>query len=259
MATPEQIRSQQKADAEKRHAEIKANLPALTEPTANLPAFSPANDGLEETAKENDGRLIQGQRLNFSEGSWTIGKEATAFDTKRQLTALGILTAWVKWEDKKPSRIIIKQPGQPFPERDELDCQDQAQWPNGPSGDPADPWRRTMHVYFADEKTSAGFTYAASSWGAKSSISDLATTIRNHRFKEPGALPIVTLASAPHKTKFGTKKKPAFEVVGWTSSNGSAEPSPATTTPSAPPASNVVELTAAKADDGKPYDDAIPF
>ena len=88
------------------------------------------------------------------------------FDTTRRLVALGIVTAWVEWLDQRPNRVIVKQSGQPFPDREDLDHQDQTRWPKGPSGDPKDPWARTMHVYFADEKTSAGFTFASSAWGA---------------------------------------------------------------------------------------------
>jgi hypothetical protein len=244
--TPEEIRARQQAAAARELTVTKASLPAL-------PSTDQQVDSWEEAAKEGDGRLIQGTRLGFSDGAWSIGKEQTAFDTARRLIALGTLTAWVRWEAQKPAEIIVKQAGKPFPEREDLQppVPTDGVWPNNPDGSEGkDPWQRTMHLYLCDETTSAGYTFASSSWGAKSSITDLAVTIRNHRYKEPGALPIVTLGSAPFKTRFGLRKKPAFDIVGWTGVTGPE------TRPDAP----LTKVVEAKAEDsGKPYDDEIPF
>ena len=62
-------------------------------------------------------------------------------------------------------------------------------------------------------------------------IGALKQQIANVRMAHPGALPLVQLASAPMKTRFGPKPRPDFKVVGWRGGKGDGGTGNATLAP----------------------------
>jgi hypothetical protein len=179
----------------------------------------PANDGWEDTAAEASQRTIQGTLLKFVDGGWKVGREGTPLSSGRPFIALATTSAWVKWENNNPATYKLREPGKTLPYREDLGDEDEAAWEKGPDGQPRDPWQLTGFLYMTDESSAEPYTFSTSSWGGRGAISDLALAIKNKRFREPDAQPVVELESAPHKTKFGMKTKPRFTIVGWYSNS----------------------------------------
>ena len=86
--------------------------------------------------QENSGAsMIIGRMLKFTDGRFTVDKTET-LPASTTLVAVGVITAWVKWEDSRPSAHRVTQPGQSHPYRDELGDQ-------GSDGMGSGPQRRT--------------------------------------------------------------------------------------------------------------------
>jgi hypothetical protein len=165
----------------------------------------PTSDGWEDTAAEASSRTIQGTLLKFTDGSWKVGREAEAMEGGRRFLALATTSAWVKWQGGKPVEYKLREAGKFLPDRGDLGDEDSTLWEKGPDNLPKDPWQHTAFLYLIDETTAEPFTFSTSSWGGRGSVSDLAMAIKNKRYREPGAQPVVELESAPFKTKFGMK------------------------------------------------------
>jgi hypothetical protein len=175
----------------------------------------PADDGWGDAAAEASERTIRGTRLRFSDWRWLLGKEAIMVEEGRQLVAVGTAAAWVQWENGKPVRTIMRQPGGRLPEREELGDLDQDRWGLGPDNQPKDPWQNTRFVYLIDPLTAEAYTFSTSSWGGCGAVIELGDAIARMRKNHPNAVPVVELQAAPMKTKFGNKSRPVFKIVSW--------------------------------------------
>jgi hypothetical protein len=157
---------------------------------------------------------IQGKMLKFIDGRFVVDK-AEELPTDSTLVALNVITCWVHWENGKPIDHRVTQPGQQHPDRDELPDQDESLWPPGLNGEPEDVWKDTRYLHLIDPQTGADFTFVTDSYGGRRGVGNLKSQIYYVRMAHPAALPVVQLASAPMKTRFGLKKRPEFKVVGW--------------------------------------------
>jgi hypothetical protein len=185
---------------------------------------TPENDGWDAAAAEGSDRVLRGELLKFSDGHWLIGREALPMAPGLRLVAMGTAAAWVRWAGGKPDRYVVRQPGVPFPDRDELGDHDETAWENGPDDKPRDPWQSSRFVHLVNPETAAAYTFSTTSWGGRGAVIDLADAIGRYRHARPGAAPVVVLESAPMQTRYGKKWKPVFKVVDWV---GGSEPEPA--------------------------------
>jgi hypothetical protein len=180
------------------------------------------DNGWDDAAAEAGERLLRGTLLRFADWNWTSGKEAIAVEKGTRLVAVGTAAAWVFWQNGKPARTIVRQPGRPLPDREELGDLDEDQWELGPDNRPKDPWQNTRFVYLIDPDTAKAFTFSTSSWGGRGAVIDLADDISRMRKAHPGAVPVVELQAAPMQTKYGRKSKPVLKIVGWKTAGGPA-------------------------------------
>jgi hypothetical protein len=158
--------------------------------------------------------FIQGKLLKFVDGRFVVDK-TEELPANVTLVALNAITCWVHWENGKPIDHRVTKPGQAHPDRDELPDQDESQRPPGLNGEPEDVWKDTRYLHLIDPQTGADFTFVSDSHGGRRGVSNLKSQIYYVRMAHPAALPVVQLASAPMKTKFGLKKRPDFRVVAW--------------------------------------------
>jgi hypothetical protein len=175
----------------------------------------PIDDGWRDTAAENSERIIKGSILKYNDRHYAKGKESEDVEEGTKLVVLGAAAGWVRWQDGKPIEYRMREPGRRLPEREELGDLDENQWERGPNSERKDPWQNTRYVYLEDPRTAEAFTFSTSSWGGRQAVTDLAEQIERMRLKHPGAVPLIELRSAPHKTKYGMKSKPFFKVLGW--------------------------------------------
>jgi hypothetical protein len=187
-----------------------ANLPTLVE-----------TDGFDET--EANDRVIQGELLKCVDGNWT-DRDGLPVPEKAQLLALSTATIIQHWQNGRPIETIVKRPGVPLPDVDELNAKiPQSEWEEGVDGNPRPPWQLNKLVYLLDETTAERFTYASGTIGAQIAVENLRTRVKDMRFMRGATvLPVVELSCKPMKTKFGTKLRPEFKIVGWRDADGNA-------------------------------------
>jgi hypothetical protein len=194
----------------------------------NILPMKAMNDGWEDAAAEAEKQLLRGSMLKFSDWNWSVGKEAVPMEKGRQLVAVNVAAAWVRWEDGKPVEYRLRVAGDRMPEREELGDDNEAAW----EGRPRDPWQNTRFVYLIDPLSAELFTFSTSSWGGRAAVIDLADQIKRMRGAHPDAVPVVQLEAAPMQTRFGRKSKPLFKVIGWKSPSGDGGTAPGGAAPS---------------------------
>jgi hypothetical protein len=189
--------------------------------TTNLP-IATSDDGFDET--EINDRVIQGTLLKCVDGKWTDRDGSPAPETP--LLALSTATIVQHWQDQRPIETIVKRPGHPFPGVDDLNAQiPQSVWEEGFDGKPRPPWQLQKIVYLLCEETAERYTFANGTFGAFRAVGDLVTRVRDMRFmRGETVLPLVALSSKQMPTRFGTKIRPEFKIVGWRDAGGNATP-----------------------------------
>jgi hypothetical protein len=182
----------------------------VTEALPLVPGFHDDDDD------QDNKRLIVGIKLKCVDGQWSA---ADGSELKRETHYLvrGTVTAAQKWEGNIPVETVIKEPGKPFPDVDELNKKiPQDTWEKGIDGKPREPWQITRVLYLIRSPDGKLFTYLNSTFGAKIAIGNLRDQVLVMRgIRGAEVVPIVGLSSAPMKTAFGQKIRPDFIVIGW--------------------------------------------
>ena len=144
-------------------------------------------------------------------------KNSGLFPPKTQLLALSTATAVQRWRDKLPVEVILKVPGKPFPNVDDLNAAiPQEKWEKGIDGEPRPPWVKVEAVYLLDPKTASLYTAINSTVGMAIAVRHLRDKVRMMRMLRGGkVVPVVELSSKPMPTKRGQKIRPHFEIVDW--------------------------------------------
>lgn len=184
----------------------------------------PTNDGWADAAADAAARVLRGSLLKFSDWRWTTGKEGVEVPKGYQLVAVATAHAWVKWQNSKPVEYRVREAGHPLPERHDLGDDDRSFWDLGPDGQRKDPWQETRFLYLVDPQTAEGFTFTTATWIGREAVMLLGDQIKRIRTRHPGAVPLIELGAAPHKTKFGLKSKPVLKVIAWRSVGDPPEP-----------------------------------
>jgi hypothetical protein len=78
-------------------------------------------------------------------------------------------------------------------------------------------------LYLVDASTGVISTLEVGSVGGLMSVAELGQQITGMRqLKGAEAVPVIELGVQAFKTKYGLKKRPAFEIVGWKAANTEA-------------------------------------
>jgi hypothetical protein len=185
------------------------------------------DDGF-DVSEPTTGGLVKGKLLKFRDESFLIGGNEHMPENVTQLIVVSMTTLWTRWagEGKPPTHLITRS-GQSHPRRDELPDQDEALWPKGLDGK-ADPWADTRHVTMIHDTSAQVYTFTTSTHGGRIAVSELKDAIALRRRVRPGSCPVVELTTAPMKTRFGERLRPAFKVVGWIEPEAQAPATPPT-------------------------------
>jgi hypothetical protein len=222
---------------------------ALTATTAIVPAdYNGWNDNDGDAA----GRLIQGELIKCVDGRWSL-KDGTA--PPKRLIAMATTTGLQLWKDRTPVQTIIKRPGAPWPNLDDLNAEiPQEDWEIGLDGQPRAPWQRQFVVYFLDPDTAVNYTFANGTTGASMAVSDLKNAVKWQRaIRGDHVVPLIELASKPMKTKFGQKQRPHFQIIEWRNLDIDIASTPA----AAPKALPNSIPPSSEYDDGAPFNDGV--
>lgn len=182
--------------------------------TENQVTVIPGADGFDDI--DAGDRLIQGTIIKCVDGHWAA-KDGTAISPETKLIALATATALQHWSDQRPVETIVKRPGQPLPDVDELNVRiPKKEWEKGLDGNPRPPWVKQYIAYLLDPKDASVYTFINSTTGAEIAVNKLKDRVRWMRaLRGEKVVPVVKLASAPMKTGYGQKMRPEFTVDEW--------------------------------------------
>ena len=192
-------------------------------PKENLPAVID-DDGFNDVDQSD--RLIQGTIAQCVDGVWGAKDET---ELPSDLLALSTALALQRWEDGLPVETIIKRPGEPLPDVDELNKKiPQKKWEKGIDGKPRPPWQKQHVVYLLDPATAAVFTFINSTKGAEIAVERLKHRVKLMRaLRGDRVVPVVKLDSKPMSTQFGVKQRPEFTILDWRELGGTPSAMPA--------------------------------
>ena len=232
--TPEQVRAQQKADAEKANTALQASLPAIVKRAA-LPAL-PAIDGADAYIDRNPTMMVgRGIKPNSKSGVIAFTDDETPVSPDREFTVIAesIWCGFARLEEGQPTKyaggLLFDPKGFHRPAREELGDDDPTQWPVSKfDGEPGDPWKESVFVPLEDSTTGELFTLQIVSKPRSAAIYAVDGLLRHCHMlmrRSPDMCPVIKLKMSQYESKkYGMQWKPLFQVVGKTSRASAAKP-----------------------------------
>ena len=181
---------------------------------ANLPVVG---DGFNDSVGDDEQRIIQGSIIRCVDGEWTDG-DGVAFPPETKLLVLATAMALQHWKNKLPVETILKKPGQPLPDLDELNKKiPKKEWELGLDKTPRPPWGRQHIVYLLNPHDAGLFTFINGTVGAAIATDRLRNkVVWMRQLRGANVHPLVKLDTKPMKTKFGgLKQRPEFTILEW--------------------------------------------
>jgi hypothetical protein len=224
--------------------------------------FDDTEDGVEGADEQQyDGRVIQGEKLKFSNDSVWLTPDDEEFLAARELCVIDTQRVVQKWIEQVAVETMFVPLQSKWPDLDKLNANcPKTEWRKDFNGKDVGPWQRSRVVYFIDLNTMEKFTWPSSTTGADIAVREFRDKVAMMR-KLRGArvFAIVTLSDRYMPTRFGGRQRPDLKIVRWImmGPDGQALPAPSTT-PSLPPASTKAALDGFAKQD-KPATDAAGF
>jgi hypothetical protein len=231
--TPEQIRTQQKADAEKDAARIKAALPAIAEPAKTAVAVPDNRSSVQKYIDDVAPATIAGRVIRFGkEGKFVTPDDGTEIGDDIDFIALVDETqvGWIRFngEGEPPDRVMgLLYDGFVMPARETLGDEDPAGWNIGLNGRPEDPWQSQINLVLQRADTQELFTYSTSSQTGRRAVGHFLRHYDRLRRGDQGFYPIIRLkvGGFNHRDdRVGWVKTPVLAVVGRAPKEGTAKP-----------------------------------
>jgi hypothetical protein len=220
--TPEQVRAEQKAHAEKEHAAIQAKLPPL--PAQSTALVVPDSRSVAERILDDVAPAAMPPAIEFDgkAGKFELADNGTMVDPQRRFVAycpeVRIEHTKFNGEGEPPTRIggALFDPNFILPPRADLGDTGADKWPvNKMSGQQEDPWKLGFLLPLLDASTMEAFTFRTLSKTGRSAVSTLLRNYERARRLRPDELPIVQLRPSSYQSKkYGTVFVPSFPVVG---------------------------------------------
>jgi hypothetical protein len=230
--TPEQIRAEQKRQAEGDRAQIKANLPVAANSSTAL-AIPDSRTDVQRYLDEIAPASIVGRLVKFTkDGQFATSDDGTVIGDDVDFIALvdQTLIGWVKFgeEGEPPERHMgLLYEGFVMPPRDSLGDLDQTKWEIGLDGRPADPYQHHVYLVLQRGDTSELFTFATSSMTGRRAIGTLLRHYDRTQRTRSTDYPVIRLkvGGFQHRDdRVGWVKVPVLAVVGRAPKHGAATP-----------------------------------
>jgi hypothetical protein len=137
--------------------------------------------------------------------------------------ALGTRRGVRRWKDHE---IIDEIVDPPLPDCDELNAAiPESEWEMGPDGNPQRPYSVWHAVYLLNPLKATLYSYLNNTVGASIAVGRLESSLTWMRaMRGNNIFPVIQLADAPMKTRFGMKRRPHFEIVEWRELGGASAP-----------------------------------
>jgi len=156
---------------------------------------------------------VQGKSIKFVTDSFVVGREKSPLPPGKRFVVIDHTEGWRLLQTGKAPQWLMRGRGEPQPEQPHVP---EEEWPMGLGGEPVHPWNYVRYLYLLDADTGVSYTFETTSTGGTMSVGELSRQIVAMRqMRGVPAVPVVELHVIPFKTRFGMKKRPSFEVVGW--------------------------------------------
>src|SRR6516225_3459743 len=189
----------------------------------NVDGFAGYETRIEGSDQQQADNVIQGSVVKFTnEANW-VTRDGEELSPDLKLVAIDIGRVVQKWQDRQPVEKIVLEPGQKFPDLEELnDKTPPSEWTEGPDGNPRGPWQAQHIVYLLNLATMERYSFPTGTIGGVIAVRDLVEQTKLMRkFRGPQVYPVVTLSDTLMHTKFGRRQRPRFLIKDWV--NGSEE------------------------------------
>jgi hypothetical protein len=208
-------------------------------PMRELDGFDTYEDAVEgEDDQQLASQVIKGTMLKFTNEAKWVTREGVEISPELELVPVNVGRVVQKWIDQVPVETITLDPGQKFPDIEQLNAETpKSEWAEGPDGKPRGPWQAQHIVYLLNPATMDRYCFPTGTVGGHICVRDLVDRIQwMRKFRGANVYPIVTLSSTFMKTRFGGRQRPHFEIKQrWIGFPGSKTLAPASPAPLAPP------------------------
>jgi hypothetical protein len=191
--------------------EVNDNLPAVD-------GFDDAEDRTEGQGQQSD-RVVQGDRLKFTNDSIWVTGDDEEFAKDRELVVVDTGRVIQKWRDQNapPVESTPVGPGQKWPDVKMLnEAVPRSEWREGPNGELQGPYQRARVVYLVDLKTMEKFTWVTATVGGDICVREFRDKVAMMRkFRGARVYAVVTLTDKFMPTRWGGRQRPEFRIVRW--------------------------------------------
>jgi hypothetical protein len=203
--------------------------------------FEGYEDGIEGDEPQQGGGVIHGAVVKFTNESTWITRSGEELPPDLELIAVDIGRVVQKWKDQQPVETIVLEPGQKFPNIEELNNKTpRSEWTEGP--DKKDkklrgPWQAQHIIYLLNAATMDRYSFPTGTTGGAIATRDLVDKTKwMRRFRGQHVYPVVTLSDTFMNTRFGGRQRPHFLIKRWVDLGADEKALPAPEPPSSPPA-----------------------
>ena len=179
--------------------------------------FAGYEDRIEGDDRPQAGSVIQGHPIKFTNESTWVTRDGEELSPDVELVAVDIGRVVQKWKDQMPTETIILEPGQKFPNIDELNNKTpRSEWTKGPDGNLRGPWQAQHLLYLLNLQTMDRYTFPTGTTGGAIAIRDLVDRTKwMRRYRGESIYAVVTLSDTFMNTRFGGRQRPNFIIKRW--------------------------------------------
>jgi hypothetical protein len=179
--------------------------------------FEGYEDRIEGDEARQGGGVIHGSVVKFSNEAAWVTRDGEELLPDLELIAVDIGRVVQKWKDQAPVETIILEPGQKYPDIEELnDKTPRSEWTEGPDGKPHGPWQAQHIVYLLNAATMDRYSFPTGTTGGAIAVRDLVDKTKwMRRFRGQHVYPVVTLSDTFMNTRFGGRQRPHFLIKRW--------------------------------------------
>jgi hypothetical protein len=221
--------------------------------------FDDTEDGVEGAGEQQyDGRVIQGEKLKFSNDSVWLTPDDEEFPADRELCVIDTQRVVQKWVEQVAVETMFVPLQSKWRDLDKLNAAcPKTEWRKDFNGNSVGPWQRSRVAYFIDLNTMEKFTWPSSTVGGDICIREFRDRVAMMR-KLRGArvFAIVTLSDRFMNTKFGGRQRPDLKIARWIMMGPDGQALPVPTAPALPPTASTKATLDDFAKQDKPATDA---
>jgi hypothetical protein len=182
---------------------------------------APVADGFDDEREDQQTRVIQGERWQFTNDSIWINSDEEEIPPDREVVVVNIARVLQKWIEQQPvagaTKFLVT--GEKTPDIEQLnEACPRSEWSEDLNGKPRGPWQLQNVVYMVDLQTMQKSTYPTNTVGGNICLDELKDAVKLMRkFRGPCVYPVVSLSNKHMKTRFGGRQRPHFVIKRWIS------------------------------------------